>query len=290
MTIKELLKKSIKQLEEKKIKFPHLDAEILLADVLGKKREYLLINPDKKVSENKIIKYKKLIAKRLKNIPVAYLIGYKYFYGYKFIVNKDVLVPRPETEIIVDEVLKISKKTKKLKIIDIGTGSGCIILSIAKKINKNKDFKLIASDISKKALLIAKKNENFLKPNKKILFIKSNLLASFKKKLDNSNSDILITANLPYLTEKQINSSPSISSEPKIALLGGKDGLKYYIKLFEQIKKIKSKNKPNIFLILEIDPLQVKKISKIMNNKFKKASFEIKKDLSGLDRIMVIKF
>lgn len=278
---------------------PQLDVEVLLSFALKKTKEFLYANPKYKLNKSELNRFKSFTAKRLKSEPIAYIIGEKEFYGLKFIVNRNVLIPRPETELIVDETLRQIKKTirhpaeQKIILIDIGTGSGCIPISIIKNLPKNINdkMKIYAIDNSQKALNIAKKNAQLHKADKKINFIKNDLL---KLSLINRNlapnSKIIITANLPYISNSQYKKlSPDIKEyEPKNALIAGNDGLKYYRKLFKQIQKI-TLNK--ITLIIEVDFKSMcpkAKAIKTIKQYFPNSKIEIKKDLAGSERIIVI--
>ncbi len=291
MTNQQILITGYRKLQTAEIKSAHLDAEILLAHILKKPREYLLSHPEHKLAKKQEEKYKKIINQRAKNAPVAYLTNEKEFYGRKFYVDKRVLVPRPETEMIIDEAKRIMQSAKnKIHIIDIGAGSGCITITLAKEMHKYKKIKYFAVDISKKALTLARKNAHLHNMADKIKFLRGNLLEPFlkNKKIEIENSSLIICANLPYLTPAQIKNSPSIKHEPRLALNGGRDGLKYYRRLNEQIKRLQSRQPNlNLTLICEIDENQAKKMQKIFSFA---ESIKIKKDLNGLDRIMIIKY
>ena len=295
MSIQELIQKSLlktKISQYKTINIVIMDLERLLSSVLKVNREYLITHSDKKINKEKITKFNKLLKKYLENQPLAYIVSRQEFYGIDFYVDKNVLIPRKETELIIDKILEEEEenkiKNKKTKIIDIGTGSGCIIISLAKLL-KNTNRKFIASDISHQAIKIAKKNAKKNKVISKIKFIQGNLLEPFKNKIKN-NDKIIIIANLPYLKKTQIENSPSIKKEPLLALDGGKNGLELYKKLLEEIKIIKEKlKKINIKIFLEIDPSQTKKIQKIIKKKLQNIKIEIIKDLSQKDRLIIIK-
>jgi release factor glutamine methyltransferase len=283
MLIKEALLTGKKILSKNKsIKNLELESELLLSLAIKKNREFILTWPELKINLNQEKKYFLLLKKRLDNTPFAYLKGSKEFYGLNFIVNKNVLIPRPETEIMVEEILK-KIDNKKTAFIDIGTGTGAVIISLIKNIPKNllKNKKFFAIDVSAKALGVAKKNSKKHKVEKKIKFIKNNLLDNLS--LDGDFEKIFILANLPYLTKSQIKSTSCLKKEPCLALDGGKDGLMLYFKLFEQLKKIK---KP-LEIFCEINPEQVEKIKK--NNFVKKHFLKIKNDLAELNRFVVLR-
>lgn len=285
MNVEQVLKLATAKLKAKKISPPYLEAEILLSAILKKPREFLIIHPEIKLTVKQIKKFQSRLKLRLKGLPIAYLTGQKEFYGLNFQVNKNVLIPRPETELLVEESLKsTANKRQPLSIIDIGTGSGCIAITMA-KISKRK---IMAVDISKKALTVAWKNARLHKVDKKIKFIKGNLLSPFlNSKILKQNSEIIILANLPYLNKKWKNllkssDSLSLKYEPKIALEGGADGLDLYRKLAEQIKLLKNKK---ITLLCEVGHLHSAAMKKIFS--FAK-KIQIKKDLAGLDRLAIV--
>jgi len=274
----------------KRTKLPPLEIELILAFVLKKSREFLFAHPEYELNKFQISDFRFKISKRLKGIPIAYITGYKEFYGLDFMVNQGVLIPRPETELMVDEAINIIKKADSRQqtavIIDIGTGSGNIIISLVKLIKgKKSDFFFLATDISKRALSVARKNARLHQVNDKIKFFYGNLLEPILKfKILNPKSKIIILANLPYLAPKQIKQSPTIKYEPKSALNGGADGLKYYRQLFEQIKMLGV----TCYVLCEIDPSQTQKMKTLIKNELPTATYEIKKDLCGHNRLAII--
>lgn len=287
MNIKQALTEAIKQLERMETNSARLDAEILLAHTLNKSREYLLTYPEKKISKGQFSNFVFFVNRRLDYEPIAYIIGHKSFYNLNFSVSEDCLVPRPETELMVEEVINIANKLKHTNIIDLGTGSGCIIVSLAK--NLKSIFKYFAVDISVPALKIAQKNADTNHVSRRINFLHGNLLTPLlEKDLIPQNAHLLITANLPYLTPKQIENSPTIQNEPILALVAGDDGLKYYRQLFKQINKLKEEKHISGYIFCEIDPSQTENISKLIKEDLDHKNFEIKKDLAGLDRLVTI--
>lgn len=287
-SIKEIYKKYNKKLDL-------LDMDLIISFIIKKPIEFMLTYPETKLTKIQQEKITKLIKRRLTEEPIAYILGYKEFYGFKFKVNKNTLVPRPETEMMVDEALSQINNKKKITIADIGTGSGCIIISLAKKLSSEypkSNFYFLGIDISKEALVVARQNAKLNKVSGKIKFLQGDLLKPIIKnsKTLNTGSKIIITANLPYLTPKQVKDSPSIKKEPKLALVAGTNGLKYYRELFKQIKDLK-KIKPNIDIITlcEIDPSQAKAIKELAKKELPETKTEIKKDLAGLNRLFIIK-
>jgi release factor glutamine methyltransferase len=269
-----------------------LDAELIIAHVLQKPREYVIAHPELKISLLKTWKIKRLFKIRQDNFPLSYITGQKNFFGLDFIVNKNVLIPRPETEIMVETVLEQLKNNnnKNTILIDIGTGSGCIPISINKSIITSSTIStpttFYAVDISKKALDIAKQNAK--KHNVNINFLQGDLLKPIINKLK-QNKQIIITANLPYITEKQFQTEPSIQHEPKEALVADNQGLALYEKLLKQIQQILLTFNFQLLTYLEIDPDQTEKIKKLIKKYLPEANIEIKKDLCGLDRLVIIK-
>ena len=259
MNALEVIKFGSNLLKEKKISSFILDSEILLSKTLMQTREDILINLDQKINTKSILVFKEYLQRRSNNEPMAYILGEKEFWSKKFYVNKSTLIPRPETELLVDKILKIYNE-KKISILDIGTGSGCIIISILSSLKNSNG---IGIDISKNAILTAKRNALKYKVNKRVKFLNKSFKDIFSKKFD------LIVSNPPYIDTKDIkNLSDDIKRyEPRIALDGGNDGL-------DLIKKIiyKSKNilKLNGMLALEIGNEQIKIVSKILiDNNFR---------------------
>jgi len=292
-TIEKTLKKGYQKLSRAKLPNVHLDAELLLEQVMKKSRAHILAHPEKKLTNKQINKYQLLITKRERLMPIAYLTENKEFYGRNFFVDQRVLIPRPETEILVEKALKILRATKNLTYtIDIGTGSGCIITTIACELSQKSNFNFLAVDISPTALTLARRNAKKHQVNTKIKFILGDLAKPlldgiYLKKYQNFTQpiDVLITANPPYLKTKEM-CEPSIKYEPRLALLGGSDGLRYYKKLAQQLQLLQKKLPYLIIhLLLEIGENQGQAIRQIFDWSKK---IETKPDLSGHDRVMII--
>ncbi len=298
MTIDQALTQTVKQLKTLSVAAnPHLEAEILLSKIIGQPREFALTHPNKKLTPSQSRRLTSLVNRRAKGEPIAYLIGEKEFYGLNFKVNKNVLVPRPETELIVDEALNLILKNKKTNspftIIDVGTGSGCIIIALAKKLahqNLVKNFSFFASDISPAAIKVAQINARRHQLIRQIKFSVGDLIKPFAQILAKlkPDSNLIILANLPYLTPAQIKTSGSIQTEPRLALDGGQDGLKYYRQLFTQIKKFKLSTNFKVKIIAEIDPGQKKNIKNLTLNTWPDTKPKFRKDLAGFTRIVII--
>ena len=230
MNILEAVKFGSSLLKEKKIPSYILDSELLLSKTLNKPREKILTNLDANIEKKIFNIYKKYLIRRSKNEPVAYIFGEKEFWSKSFMVNKHTLIPRPETELLVYGLLKIFNN-KKISVLDIGTGSGCIIVSL---LNNLKQSVGIGIDISKKAILMAKKNVVRHKLNNRIKLINRSFENVFDKKFD------LIVSNPPYIEKKAIkNLSEDIKKyEPRMALDGGNDGLDLIKKVIYKSKDI----------------------------------------------------
>ena len=259
MNALEIVKFGSNLLKEKKISSFILDSEILLSKTLNKTRENLLTNLDQKISKKNLSVFKKYLQRRSNNEPMAYILEEKEFWSKKFYINKSTLIPRQETELLVDKILKIYKE-KKISILDIGTGSGCIIISLLSSLKNSNG---IGVDVSKNAISTAQKNALKYKLSKRLKFFKKSFKNIFGKKFD------LIVSNPPYIESKYIKDlSDDIKRfEPRIALDGGNDGL-------DLIKKVIYKSthilKINGMLALEIGNEQIKKVSKILiDNNFR---------------------
>lgn len=257
---------------------PVIDAEILLAYSINKTREFIFTYPEYLLSSVQFNIFKKLITKRRRGFPIAYLIGTKEFYGHNFVVSRDVLIPRPESEQLIEETLKIVKP--KSIIADIGTGSGCLAIVLAIKLPQSKIF---ATDTSKAALKIAKKNNRLNRT--KVIFLNSDLASKLEKK-----SIDVIVANLPYGWQQWKNNtaidSRGLKFEPPKALFSAERGLAHYHMLFKQIAGWS--NQPG-YILCEFDPRQTNEITKLAKKIFPAANLIIKKDLAKLNRILLIK-
>ena len=244
--------------------FSHrLDSEILLSKVIGKRREELLVNLDQNIKSDEINLFKNLISRRSLREPIAYIVKEKEFWGKNYIVNKNTLIPRPETELLVESLAKIYKE-KSINILDVGTGSGCILLSLLSELKNSHG---IGIDISCKAIFYAKKNAN-MHNIRRAKFFKKSISEVNNQKFD------LIVSNPPYIEKIKVkNLDDDIRFyEPLIALDGGNDGLDVIKKVIYKAKKIL---KVNGTLALEIGNWQYKRVSEILN----KNSFRVKKKI-----------
>lgn len=310
MTISQTLTTATQKLQKSKIPSARMDSEILLARVLKCSREYLITHFDENLNKSKINLFNKYINRRISGEPIAYITRHKEFYGLDFFVNKNALVPRPETELMVDEVLKhITCNKQHIIIIDIGTGSGCIIITLAKKLKELNStsqelnsFNFFATDISSKAIYVAKKNAKFHGVNKNIKFFCGNSLEPILnnpknlKRLNNPKNLTIITANLPYGWNSWKNNCSmdtiGLKFEPQIALFAKNGGLKIIENFLKQIEQITNSQKINfnstLFALIEFDPRQTIMLKRLIKKILPSAKFQIKKDLRGYDRLMKI--
>tara|TARA_B100001989_G_scaffold252031_1_gene232858 strand:+ start:4929 stop:5768 length:840 start_codon:yes stop_codon:yes gene_type:complete len=255
----EIIKIGSDLLKKKRIQSHILDSELLLSKTLNKSREEILVNLDQQINKRSFVVFKKYLQRRFNNEPVAYILGEKEFWSKKFKVNKNTLIPRPETELMVEEILKINKK-RKISILDVGTGSGCIILSL---LNVLKDSYGTGIDISKKAIFMAKRNAIEHNLINRVKFKNVSLESYVSNKFD------LIVSNPPYIKKNDIKylTEDIKKFEPRMALDGGNDGLDLIKKVIYKSKKIL---KLKGILALEIGNGQVKKVSKILfDNNFR---------------------
>jgi len=279
MKVKELFLNSSKLLKDKGIETANIDVKMLLSFLLKANTNELINYFEKKVSYNFIKRFNKLIERRLKREPIANIIGKKSFWDYEFIVNKNVLTPRPDSETLIEAVLENYKdKDKNFSILDLGTGSGCLILTLL-KIYKNANG--LAIDKSKKALNIAEKNAKNLYI-KRIKFLKNNWNNNIKKKFD------LIISNPPYISKEEIKIlEPEVNIfNPILALNGGNDGLDCYRYLAKNLMK---NCKKNTKIFLEIGKDQEKDIKNI----FEKENFKLiksYKDINQIIRVLYFQF
>ncbi len=276
MNIQSALSEGLYILKKKSILSAKLDSEILMAKALGKKREYIILNNDKIIKEQNLEYFKKLVQERATRKPIAYLLNKKSFWNSEFNVNKNTLIPRPDTEIILEQILKFTKNKNYLNILDIGVGSGCILLSVLKE---RKNFYGTGIDISRNSLDICKMNAKKLLLERRVKFFKSDVdkFAIGKYDLVVSNPPYIKTSDLKYLE------SDVIKFEPKLALDGGLDGLSVIRKV---IKKSSELLKKNGKFILEISFDQKNKVIKLLNNKGFYINSTVK-DLANNDRCII---
>ena len=257
MNIQTALNKAYLNLKKNKIKSANLDCEILMSDVIKKDRSYIIINQKKTLSKKDLNNFNHLIEKRKKGEPIAYLTGKKDFWKHEFKVSKDILIPRPDSELIVEHILEFTKNRSKLNVLDIGVGSGCLLLSVLKE---RPNFYGVGIDINQKCINICKKNTLNLNIFNKIKF--------FKTDVDNFNFGKydLIISNPPYINKigLQYLEKDVIDFEPKIALNGGLDGTSVIRKVINKSSELIKKN-GKFFLEIAFD--QKNKVAKLLEYK-----------------------
>ena len=276
MNIFNAIKEGSKILKKNNIKFSALDCEILLAKALKKERKYLILNLDKKLNRKNLEIYKNLINQRSYGKPIAYLTKKKDFWNSEFIVEEGTLIPRPDTEVLIEATLKLFKNRDYANILDVGVGSGCIILSI---LNEKPCFYGTGIDISSKSIILSKLNAKKLSVENRVKFIKTDV-----DNFSNGKYDLIIS-NPPYINSNKIkNLEKDVRNfEPKLALDGGLDGT---FKILKVIKKASTLLKSNGKLILEIGYDQ----KKIIMSLLKKKGFYINnivKDYAKNDRCVI---
>jgi release factor glutamine methyltransferase len=268
---REALAQTRKILTENKIEDASLEGEILLRYILGINRAQLYTELDGDVSPNDIKRFFKLVERRVKGEPSVYIIGKKEFYGLDFEINKHVLIPRPETELLVEQAINLCRKYHYYRVADIGTGCGAIAVSLAVNLP---GLKIFATDISSQVLKIAKRNCVKHGVNDRIRFLRGDMLQPLFQSVD------LIIANLPYVKEQHIK---RIGPEPKTALNGGEKGLDKIGRLCQEVGEYLN---PWGSLLLEIGQGQAEEVKSILHKSISIGTIEIKKDLAGIDRVV----
>jgi release factor glutamine methyltransferase len=276
MNIENILNEGINILQKNKIANPQLDSEILLSNSIKRDKKHIILNPKEILNSDQLVKFKSLIERRKKGEPIAYLINKKEFWKDEFFVNKDVLIPRPDSELIIEQVLKIYSKDVQLQVLDIGTGSGCILLSILKE---RSNFYGTGIDISKKSINVSKFNAKQLNLTNRVKF--------FHSSVDNFNNGKydMIVSNPPYIEQLSLKylEKDVVNFEPKLALSGGFDG---FSKIRKVINKASILIKKNGKFILEIGFNQKNKVIKIL----KEEGFYVNKaikDYGNNDRCII---
>lgn len=275
MTIKEALNYSIDKLKQENVEEPFSKTKIVIANTLNVNKEYLIINENEILNNEQIDRIKSSIDKLIQGIPLQYITNLQEFMGLDFYVDENVLIPQPDTEILVEEAICILKNIEKPKILDLCTGSGAIAISIAKNINAKT---ITASDISNKALNVAKVN---CKKNNvdNIKLIESDLFENITERFD------IIVSNPPYIESNVIKTlTKEVQNEPKLALDGGKNGLDFYRRIIDEASEFLE---PNGYLCLEIGYNQKDKVINLMEKSKKYSNIYSKKDFCNNDRIVV---
>ena len=279
MQIKEAMRKGMIKLKTNDVKEPNLKARLLMQYILNRPREYILVHDDKQLTLRQNVDYFKLIKKLREGVPLQHITHQQEFMKLMFYVDENVLIPRPDTEILVEEVIKLAKSINAKKILDLCTGSGAIAVSLAKYIEGSQ---ITATDISRKALSIAKLNATNNNVEDKITFVSSDLFQNIsEEKYD------IIVSNPPYIKRKVIKTlDKEVKREPIIALYGGNDGLDFYKKIIgNAYQYLKYKG----YLCLEIGYDQKDEVIDLINKEEKYIDTYSKKDLFDNDRIVITK-
>ena len=276
MKLEVAIDKAFKELKKRNIKTAMLDTELLMSKAINKDREFIILNLKNEIDEKDYQYFQKMINERSKGKPIAYLTNKKFFWKYEFDIVENVLIPRPDTEILVEQVLNIYKNKNKINFLDIGTGSGCILLSILKE---RKDFFATGIDISDDAIKICKINAYKLGVKNRVKFFKSDIdnFSNGKYDLIISNPPYIKNLDLKYLEKDVIN------FEPKLALNGGLEGITEIKKVINKSAKLIKKNGK---LILEIAFNQKEKVRQLLINNGFYVNMVIK-DLAENDRCIV---
>ena len=282
--IKSTVRSAALRFEQAGILTAQLDAEILLAYVLNKSRTWLYTYPHFQPPKKQLITFRQLVVRREQREPVAYIIGQKAFYGLDFLVTPDVLIPRPETELLVEQALEIIRQQdsgRSLNLVDVGTGSGCIAIALAHHL---KTVQITAVDLSDAALRVAKENAINHEVQSGICFKKSDLLTNIPGPID------VIVSNPPYIAQAVVHSPETMPEvrqfEPHLALNGGPSGLETIERLLAQAAQ--KLNRPGNLLV-EIGFDQGPAVLQLARSRFPEAAIQILPDLAGLDRLLVVR-
>ena len=276
MTIKETIRKGMIILKTNNVTEPNIKSRLIMQYVLNKPREYLVVYDKKELTLRQEVNYFKAIKKLCQGIPIQHITNRQEFMKMTFYVDENVLIPRQDTEILVEEVIKIAKKINAKKILDLCTGSGAIAISLAKYIDKSN---ITAVDISSKALNVAKLNAKNNEVEDRITFVESDLFENLKKE----KYDIIVS-NPPYIKKEVLKKlDKEVQKEPKLALNGGYDGLDFYKKI---IKNADEYLKFNGYLCFEIGYDQKEDVENLLKEQEKYANITCKKDLCDNDRVV----
>lgn len=284
MTIAECIQSATLRLAEAGIDSSHLDAELIVGHVLGKDRAQVLAHADDVLIQSDSDTIRILIDKRVRRMPLAYIVSHKEFYGTDFTVNKYTLIPRPETELLVQTVIDYcTKHPDKQSIVELGIGSGCILLSVLKHCPQLKY--IMALEFVKRAIEVAKKNAELMGLLERITFKRSNMWQQLTKEYQYD----IVVANLPYLSAQELAAAradcPEISFEPQIALLGGTNGLLFFEKLFQRAHR---HLRPGAAIFLEIGALQGAAVAALAQKYLPAGKVTVTKDDCARDRVLII--
>lgn len=274
MNVKEVLDDARKVLTDSNIEDAPLEAEVLLRDTLKKDRVGLYLALDDELSTEQQNAFRDRLARRLDDEPTAYIIGHREFYGRDYLVDASVLVPRPETELLVEKALEIVRKHRLSVIAEIGTGCGAVAISLALELPH---VRVYATDISASALEVARANSRKHGVSDRVRLLSGDLLGALPEPVE------MVVANLPYVRESDLPRSGPVSREPRLALDGGTDGLDKIRRLCSQAKAVPGSGG---YLLLEVGEGQARAVSAFLHGLFPPAFIEVTPDLSGIDRVV----
>ena len=274
MNVKEVLDDARKVLTDSNIEDAPLEAEVLLRDTLKKDRVGLYLALDDELSTEQQNAFRDRLARRLDDEPTAYIIGHREFYGRDFLVDASVLVPRPETELLVEKALEIVRKHRLSVIAEVGTGCGAVAISLALELPHARVY---ATDISASALEVARANSRKHGVSDRVHLLNCDLLGALPEPVE------MVVANLPYVRESDLPRSGPVSREPRLALDGGTDGLDKIRRLCSQAKAVPGSGG---YLLLEVGEGQARAVSAFLHGLFPPAFIEVTPDLSGIDRVV----
>jgi release factor glutamine methyltransferase len=277
VNLKQALARARSSLADSSIEDPSLEGEILLRHVLGIDRARLYADLYTNLSTEQEKALNELLKRRKRGEPTAYITGHREFYGLDFRVDRSVLIPRPETELLVELAIKAAKQNKIKEIADIGTGCGAIAISLAINLPQATVY---ASDISKAALEVARLNSLRHGVADRVVLLHGDLLEPLKQPVE------MIVANLPYVRQRDLMKNASLSYEPVLALNGGASGLDRMRALCQQARE--KLNKPG-HLILEIGEGQAKSMKTNLRKAFPEIAIEVHKDLAGIERAVSLR-
>jgi len=276
VTVREALASGRMILEEYEIEDAALEAEVLLREVLQKTRVEIFLELDTKLSPQEYAAFRRSIRRRCMDEPTAYILGRREFYGRDFLVDDRVLVPRPETELLVEKAVEFARDYETPLLADVGTGCAAVAITLALELP---EAIVYATDISGDALRVARKNCRKLGVSIKVNLLKGNLLAVLPQHVD------IITANLPYVRKSDLPLTGTVSAEPRLALDGGVDGLQRIRQLCRQAG---DKLRPSGHMLLEIGQDQAEAVTMLLRSLFPGAKIGVLPDLSGIDRVVCL--
>ena len=274
MIVRQALANGRRMLEEYEIEDAPLEAEIMLRDVLKKTRAELHLELDCELTPHQYAAFRQLIRRRCRYEPTAYILGRREFYGRDFLVDNRVLVPRPETELLVEKAIELARDYEAPILADVGTGCGAVAITLALELPESIVY---ATDVSGDALSVARKNCQKHEVSHRVRLLKGDLLKVLPQSVD------IITANLPYVREADLPRVGPVSTEPRLALDGGVDGLEHIRQLCHEAG---SKLRPHGHLLMEVGQGQAEAVTILLRGLFPTAQVEVIPDLGGIDRVV----